>query len=134
MVASLSRRAPLFFQVEEVRNPKLRELPLAVTQKYLVVTCNYLARAAGAGTAGQRHACSCKIENAHTALLRAGVTKLMGIKDAKAKCPALVLVSGEDLTPYRQVRHSGQADTTFELTMSSCRCLGHTLPYVSHPC
>jgi hypothetical protein len=33
-----------------------------------------------------------------------GVTKLMGIRDAMARCPELVLVSGEDLGPYRQVR------------------------------
>lgn len=33
--------------VEECRNPALRGQPLAVTQKYLVVTANYPARAAG---------------------------------------------------------------------------------------
>lgn len=33
--------------VEECRNPSLRDTPLAVTQKYLVVTANYAARAAG---------------------------------------------------------------------------------------
>jgi nucleotidyltransferase/DNA polymerase involved in DNA repair len=33
--------------VEECRNPSLRGQPLAVTQKYLVVTANYPARAAG---------------------------------------------------------------------------------------
>ncbi|KAG2491453.1 hypothetical protein HYH03_010239 [Edaphochlamys debaryana] len=66
-----------YAQVEEVRNPELRQVPLGVTQKYIIVTCNYLARAAG-------------------------VTKLMNIRDAKARCPALVLVSGEDLGPYRQ--------------------------------
>lgn len=42
-----------------------------------MVTCNYPARAAG-------------------------ITKLMSVKDAKNKCPSLVLVSGEDLTPYRR--------------------------------
>ena len=42
-----------------------------------MITCNYAARAAG-------------------------VTKLMRIPEALAKCPALVLVSGEDLTPYRE--------------------------------
>ncbi|GLC37396.1 hypothetical protein PLESTM_000579100 [Pleodorina starrii] len=66
-----------YAQVEEVRNPALRQVPLGITQKYLIVTCNYLARAAG-------------------------VTKLMGIRDAMARCPGLVLVSGEDLGPYRQ--------------------------------
>ncbi|EKX53194.1 hypothetical protein GUITHDRAFT_51641, partial [Guillardia theta CCMP2712] len=65
-----------YAQVEELRDPKLREVPLGITQKFLVVTCNYPAR-------------------------RAGVTKLMAIEDAKKKCPGLVLVSGEDLTPYR---------------------------------
>lgn len=35
------------FAVEECRNPALRGQPLAVTQKYLVVTANYPARAAG---------------------------------------------------------------------------------------
>ena len=47
-----------------------------ITQKYLVVTCNYPARAAGVG-------------------------KLMSTKEARKKCPSLVLISGEDLTPYR---------------------------------
>lgn len=37
-------------QVEEVRNPALRNLPLGVTQKYLIVTCNYEARKAGASS------------------------------------------------------------------------------------
>jgi nucleotidyltransferase/DNA polymerase involved in DNA repair len=49
-----------------------------ITQKYLLVTSNYPAR-------------------------RCGVTKLMGITEAQQKCPDLVLVSGEDLTPYRQL-------------------------------
>lgn len=29
----------------------------------------------------------------------------MGIKEAKAKCPQLVLVSGEDLTHYRDMSY-----------------------------
>ncbi len=41
-----------------------------------VVTCNYPARAAG-------------------------VTKLMAITEARARCPQLALVPGEDLSPYR---------------------------------
>lgn len=44
--------------------------------RYLIVTSNYAARARG-------------------------VTKLMRIEEAKAKCPELILVPGEDLTPYR---------------------------------
>lgn len=48
-----------------------------VTQKYLIVTSNYPAR-------------------------QKGVAKLMSIKEAQQKCPDLVLINGEDLTPYRQ--------------------------------
>ena len=51
-----------------------------IQQKYLLVTCNYPARARG-------------------------VTKLMGITEAKKKCPELVLVSGEDLTRYREMSY-----------------------------
>lgn len=65
-----------YSQVEELREPSLRGRPLAVTQKYLVVTCNYAARARG-------------------------VTKLMATAEARRKCPELACVSGEDLTPYR---------------------------------
>ncbi|CAL8464263.1 g3798 [Coccomyxa elongata] len=50
---------------------------MAVTQKYLIVTANYPAR-------------------------RLGVTKLQGISVAKERCPGLILISGEDLSPYRQ--------------------------------
>jgi len=67
-----------YAQVETLRNPRLEHVPLAVTQKYLVVTCNYKAR-------------------------ERGVTKLMGITEAKRRCPELVCVNGEDLTPYKDV-------------------------------
>ena len=93
-----------YAQCEEIRNPILRDRPLGmfdtllgltifpcasirvfvsagITQKYLLVTSNYPAR-------------------------RRGVTKLMGITEAQQKCPDLVLVSGEDLSPYRQVAHA----------------------------
>jgi DNA polymerase iota len=33
---------------------------------------------------------------------RLGVTKLQGITVAKERCPGLVLINGEDLSPYRQ--------------------------------
>lgn len=49
---------------------------MAVTQKYLCVTTSYEARALG-------------------------VSKMMGVKEAKRILPSLVLVNGEDLTPYR---------------------------------
>eukprot|EP00898_Chlorokybus_atmophyticus_P003178 jgi/Chlat1/3861/Chrsp26S04150 len=65
-----------YAQVEERRDPSLRERPLGIQQKYLVVTCNYPARARGVG-------------------------KLMPIDEAFTRCPELVLVKGEDLTPYR---------------------------------
>ena len=32
-----------YAQAEEVRDPSLRSKPLGVTQKYLVVTCNYVS-------------------------------------------------------------------------------------------
>ncbi|KAM9055433.1 DNA polymerase iota isoform 2-T2 [Megaptera novaeangliae] len=55
-------------------------LPWWVQQKYLVVTCNYEAR-------------------------KLGVKKLMNVRDAKEKCPQLVLVNGEDLTRYREMSY-----------------------------
>lgn len=65
-----------YAQVEEIRDPTLRNRPLAVQQKNFVVTCNYVARARG-------------------------VTKLMLVTDALQHCEDLVLVNGEDLAPYR---------------------------------
>ena len=49
-----------------------------IQQKNIIVTCNYVAR-------------------------ELGVTKLMYLTDAKKKCSDLVLVSGEDLTNYRNM-------------------------------
>uniref|UniRef100_A0A8D0FAM6 DNA polymerase iota n=1 Tax=Strix occidentalis caurina TaxID=311401 RepID=A0A8D0FAM6_STROC len=69
-----------YAQVEMIRNPELRAKPLGVQQKYIVVTCNYEAR-------------------------KRGVKKMMSVKDAKEKCPQLVLVNGEDLTPYREMSY-----------------------------
>lgn len=66
-----------YAQCEELRDPRLRSCPLAVTQKFLIVTCNYPARALG-------------------------VSKLMSIKEAMQRCPELVTINGEDLTPYRE--------------------------------
>ncbi|KAH3837240.1 hypothetical protein DPMN_110621, partial [Dreissena polymorpha] len=51
-----------------------------IQQKYIIVTCNYVARARG-------------------------LTKLMTVKEAKSKCPELVLVCGEDLTHYRNMSY-----------------------------
>lgn len=72
-----------------------------ITQKYLLVTSNYPAR-------------------------KRGVTKLMGITEAQQKCPDLVLVSGEDLTPYRHVVGAPASGTrTFSACFSSNVCLCH---------
>ncbi|XP_077376914.1 DNA polymerase iota isoform X2 [Festucalex cinctus] len=69
-----------YAQVEMIRNPALRDVPLGIQQKYIIVTCNYVAR-------------------------QQGVTKLMSVTDAKQKCPQLVLVKGEDLTHYREMSY-----------------------------
>ncbi|XP_074850445.1 DNA polymerase iota isoform X2 [Carettochelys insculpta] len=69
-----------YAQVEMIHNPELRDKPLGVQQKYLVVTCNYEAR-------------------------KLGIKKLMSVRDAKEKCPQLVLVNGEDLTQYREMSY-----------------------------
>ena len=58
--------------------PTLREKPLGIQQKNIVVTCNYVARARGVG-------------------------KCVSVRDAVAACPELVLVNGEDLARYRRV-------------------------------
>jgi len=73
-----------YAQVEELRDPRLASRPVAVTQKYLVVTANYAAR-------------------------KAGVGKLMSVAEAKRLCPDAAFACGEDLTPYREfskrIRH-----------------------------
>ncbi|XP_030593380.1 DNA polymerase iota isoform X2 [Archocentrus centrarchus] len=79
-----------YAQVEMIRNPALREVPLGIQQKYIIVTCNYVAR-------------------------ERGVTKLMSVTDAKERCPELVLVKGEDLTHYREMSYK-----VTELLMSHC--------------
>lgn len=70
-----------YAQVEMRRAGLPPDRPLAVTQKFLVVTCNYAARAAG-------------------------VTKLMATEAALQRCPDLLLMSGEDRTPYIEVSDS----------------------------
>ncbi|EGO56672.1 hypothetical protein NEUTE1DRAFT_84109 [Neurospora tetrasperma FGSC 2508] len=64
--------------VYENKTPSLKSLPLGIRQKSLLATCNYPAR-------------------------RLGVKKLMSIASALAICPDLVIVDGEDLTPFRDV-------------------------------
>ena len=60
----------------EAENPALKSLPLAVQQKQIIVTCNYEAR-------------------------RRGLYKLQLIKDARKTCPDVIILSGEDLTRFR---------------------------------
>ncbi|KAM0323048.1 hypothetical protein ACHAQA_009147 [Verticillium albo-atrum] len=67
-----------YASVLESQNPALKSLPLGVKQKSILATCNYVARARG-------------------------VRKLMLISAARKVCPDLVVVEGEDLTPFRDV-------------------------------
>ena len=62
----------------ENKHPHLKSKPLWIKQKNILATCNYNARAKGVG-------------------------KLMLITDAKKICPDLVLIDGEDLTPFRDM-------------------------------
>ncbi|CAH0728105.1 unnamed protein product, partial [Brenthis ino] len=65
-----------YAQVEMVRKPELRSLPLGIQQKNIVVTSNYEAR-------------------------KYGIRKCMLVSDAQKICPNLKLVNGEDLHDYR---------------------------------
>ncbi|KPM40918.1 hypothetical protein AK830_g5677 [Neonectria ditissima] len=67
-----------YAQVFENKNPALKKLPVGIKQKNCLATCNYNARALG-------------------------LRKLMSVTEAKQICPDLVLVDGEDLTPFRDV-------------------------------
>ncbi|XP_069780014.1 DNA polymerase iota isoform X2 [Narcine bancroftii] len=69
-----------YAQVETMKHPEYKGMPLAVHQKHLVVTCNYEAR-------------------------KYGVNKIMSVNVAKDRCPHVILICGEDLTPYREVSY-----------------------------
>ena len=62
--------------VFERADPSLKSLPLAVQQKQIIVTCNYEAR-------------------------RRGLYKLQLVREAREKCPDVIIVLGEDLTRFR---------------------------------
>ncbi|KAL9128650.1 MAG: hypothetical protein Q9217_002710 [Psora testacea] len=62
--------------VFERENPALKFVPLAVQQKQIIVTCNYEAR-------------------------RRGLYKLQLVREARQKCPNVIIVLGEDLTRFR---------------------------------
>ncbi|KAI5269823.1 DNA/RNA polymerase [Aureobasidium subglaciale] len=65
-----------YASVFEAEDPALKEKPLAVQQKQIIVTCNYEAR-------------------------RRGLRKLQLIKDAREICPDVVIVLGEDISRFR---------------------------------
>lgn len=67
-----------YAQVEEILDPSLKDKPVGVSQKNIVVTCNYIAR-------------------------DLGIKKLMYIKDAIKICSEMVLCNGEDLLKYRNM-------------------------------
>ena len=66
-----------YCQCEELDRRLDKNVPLAIGQKHIVVTCNYAARARG-------------------------VTKLQLRTQAKKVCPDLLIVEGSDLERYRQ--------------------------------
>ncbi|KAL9049547.1 MAG: hypothetical protein Q9162_007167 [Coniocarpon cinnabarinum] len=65
-----------YASVIEAQEPALKSQPLAIQQKQIIVTCNYEAR-------------------------RRGLYKLQLITEAKRVCPDVIIVLGEDLTPFR---------------------------------
>ncbi|KAL7821467.1 DNA/RNA polymerase [Trichoderma aethiopicum] len=67
-----------YAQVAEHKNPALKSKPVGIKQKNILATCNYNAR-------------------------RRNVKKLMLVSEARKICPDLVLVDGEDLTPFRDM-------------------------------
>lgn len=69
-----------YAQVEMLKDPAKASLPLAVKQKTIIVTSNYLAR-------------------------NFGLLKGMSILEARKLCPDLVIVNGEDLHDYRQMSY-----------------------------
>ncbi|KAJ3277897.1 hypothetical protein HK104_002855, partial [Borealophlyctis nickersoniae] len=66
-----------YAQAEEVADPSLKEKPVAIQQKHIVVTCNYVARSYGIG-------------------------KLELLTTARQKCPHLHIIDGSDITRYRR--------------------------------
>lgn len=67
-----------YAQVEMIKNPKLRDVPLGIQQKHMLITSNYVAR-------------------------EFGIKKCMQITEARKVCPNIVLINGEDLYDYRQM-------------------------------
>lgn len=70
-----------YCQCEYVENPELKNQPIAIGQKHIVVTCNYIAR-------------------------RYGVQKLQSKENALRICPSLRILDGSDLERYRRYARS----------------------------
>ncbi len=66
-----------YCQCEEISNPSLAQKPVAIGQKHIVVTANYVAR-------------------------KLGIKKLMGRHEALKVCPSLIIIEGSDLEKYRE--------------------------------
>lgn len=82
-----------YAQCEELElDDSSKQRPIAVGQKHIIVTCNYVARAQG-------------------------VQKLMLQTEARKNCPSLLIVDGSDLERYR--RYSTQIYQTLRQEMSS---------------
>jgi DNA polymerase iota len=75
--------------VEAARNPALRGRPMGVRQKNLVVTTNYEARTLG-------------------------VPKMARVSDVARDFPSVVIVDGECLDPYREVRRGDSSVANHE--------------------
>lgn len=82
-----------YASVVESEYPELREKPLAIQQKQIIVTCNYVAR--------KRVRMHLEMCRNHLAYARQGLYKLQLITEAKKTCPDVVIVLGEDLTRFR---------------------------------
>lgn len=93
-----------YAQVEEIRDPSLRTKPVGIVQKFLVVTCNYPARERGVTKlmAGKTLPLS-RVSTAFVDLAKAVRCRavIFPVAAAVKQCPELVLLSGEDLSPYR---------------------------------
>ena len=108
-----------YVQCEEIdrglkENGKSCSIPLAIGQKHIVVTCNYVARSLG-------------------------ITKLMSKITAMKKCPSLRIVDGSDLRNYK--KHSQRIYQAFrEVVQTEVGLLVANLgsnkhaPSVSSPC
>lgn len=87
-----------YAQVEILKSPWLKHKPVAVVQKHLIVTSNYIARARG-------------------------VLKCTSLADAKNACPDIVLINGENLDDYRKA-----SEAFFDLIHSTLDSRPHSNP------